>query len=57
MDDEAVKRQKEAENVAKQKLRDKNLMNKDLIDFAHPDENILGNKKRNYSQNSQFEDD
>ena len=40
MYEQMEKREKDAESLAKQRLRDKNLINRDLIDFAHPDENI-----------------
>ena len=32
-------------------------MNKDLIDFTHPDEGILKDKKRTHSTQDQREDD
>ena len=40
MIEEMNKRQQDAESLAKQRLRDRNLLNEDLIDFAHPDQNI-----------------
>lgn len=40
MVEEMNKRQHEAESLAKQRLRDRNVLNEDLIDFAHPDQNI-----------------
>lgn len=43
MMEEMIKRQIEAENIAKQKHRDKHLLNKDLLDFAHPDMRMQAN--------------
>jgi len=36
MQEEAAKRMAELESINKQRLRDKNVLNKDLIDFTHP---------------------
>ena len=61
MQEEVNKKQKKKENINKQRHRDKHVLNKDLIDFAHPENNNLkghsADQRNQYAKYQQPEDE